>query len=90
MTRLAAQVEAHHHIDEKPSPHKVGRLFTVDYVANRMDVPKSTVYEAVRQNRIGGIVRLGRIVRFEPEKFEEWIESGGQALPGGWKQEAEE
>lgn len=68
-------------------PHKTRKLLTVDAIAERLDVPKSTIYEAARQNRIGGVVRLGRVLRFDPGKFEAWLESGGQALPGGWRQE---
>lgn len=88
MTRLAAQAKAHRDTQEAHRQYGVRKLLTAADVANRLDVPKSTVYEAVRQNRIGGIVRLGRIVRFDPEKLEAWIEAGGQALPGGWRQEA--
>ena len=80
MTRLA---DAHE--TEGPAKRK---LITVEAVAERLDVPKSTVYEAARQGRIGGVVRLGRVLRFDPDKFEVWLESGGQALPGGWRQEA--
>jgi excisionase family DNA binding protein len=68
--------------------NKGRKLLTAEAVAERLDVPKSTVYEAARQNRIGGVVRLGRVLRFDPEKFEAWLESGGQALPGGWRQES--
>jgi excisionase family DNA binding protein len=69
------------------APGRTRKLLTAEAVAERLDVPKSTVYEAARQNRIGGVVRLGRVLRFDPEKFEHWLESGGQALPGGWRQE---
>ena len=64
------------------------KLITAEAVAERLDVPKSTVYEAARQNRIGGVVRLGRVLRFDPDKLETWLASGGEALPGGWRQEA--
>lgn len=79
MTTLAAPSNQDTHTSRK--------LLTVDAVAKRMDVPKSTIYEAARQDRIGGVVRLGRIVRFDPVKFESWLESGGQSLPGGWRQQ---
>lgn len=67
------------------SPRK---LLTVEAVAERCDMPVSTIYEMARQNRIGGVVRLGRRVRFDPTKFETWLEAGGESLPGGWRQEA--
>jgi excisionase family DNA binding protein len=56
-------------------------------VAQRLAIPESTIYEMARQNRIGGVVRIGRRVRFDPDKLEAWIEAGGQPLPGGWRQE---
>ncbi len=67
-----------------PAPRK---LITVEAVAERCDMPVSTIYEMARQNRIGGVVRLGRRVRFDPAKFEAWLEAGGESLPGGWRQE---
>ena len=79
MTTLAGQREV--------APKKPRKLLTAAAVAERLDVPKSTVYEAARQNRIGGLVRLGRVVRFDADRFEAWLESGGEALPGGWRQE---
>lgn len=85
-----AKAKKHHDEQEAHRRYGVHKLLTVDAVAQRLDVPRSTVYEAARQNRIGGVVRLGRIVRFEPERFEAWLASGGQALPGGWRQEASE
>lgn len=80
MTTLPASHEA--------APGRARKLLTAEAVAERLDVPKSTIYEAARQNRIDGVVRLGRVLRFDPMKLEAWLESGGQALPGGWRQEA--
>lgn len=87
MTILAKVKENYEENEAQPS-YAGCKLLTVDAVAQRLDVPKSTVYEAARQNRIGGVVRFGRIVRFDPERFEAWLEAGGQALPGGWRHEA--
>jgi excisionase family DNA binding protein len=70
---------------EQHSTHR--KLLTINAVAELLDVPKSTLYEAVRQGRVGGVVRLGRIIRFDPAKLGAWLEGGGQALPGGWRQE---
>jgi excisionase family DNA binding protein len=67
-----------------------GRLLQVPEVARRLSVPESTVYDMARQNRIGGVVRVGRRVRFDPIELERWIRSGGQALPGGWRREPQE
>ena len=88
MTRLAVAAREHNDTQESHRRYGVHKLLTAEAVAERLDVPKSTIYEAARQNRIGGVVRLGRVLRFDPKKFEAWLESGGQALPGGWRQEA--
>lgn len=61
------------------------RLLKVPEVARRLGISVSAVYEAARQNRIGGLVRVGRCVRFDSERFEDWLDKGGQALPGGWR-----
>lgn len=63
------------------------KLLTAEAVAERCDLPLSTLYEMVRQGRVGGVIRMGRLIRFHPERFEAWLEGGGQALPGGWRQE---
>lgn len=34
-------------------------------------------------------VRLGRLVRVDEQKLNEWINSGGQCHPGGWRRRAE-
>lgn len=30
-------------------------------------------------------VRVGRRVYFDLSRIEEWVQAGGQALPGGWR-----
>lgn len=68
----------------------VPRLLTAKSVAELLNIPLSTLYEMVRQKRIGGVVHLGRHIRFDPEKLQAWIDGGGEALAGGWRHEAEE
>jgi hypothetical protein len=64
----------------------------VSAVAARVDTTEARVYEMVRlglfESVSGVVVKLGRNIRFDPEKLEVWIAKGGQALPGGWRQEA--
>ena len=86
MTRLA-EVQNQHTATEMHRRHGVRKLLTAKAVADRCDLPESTIYQMARENRIGGIVRLGRKVRFDPDKFEAWLDAGGEALPGGWRQE---
>ena len=65
-------------------------LSKVDGPAKRLGVDEARVYEMAREHIFppGVVVKLGRNVRFDMEKLETWIESGGQALPGGWRKDA--
>ena len=63
-------------------------MLTAEEVAKRCNLPIVTVYDMVRQSRIGGVVRLGRLLRFDAERLEAWLAAGGESLPGGWRQEA--
>lgn len=64
-----------------------GRFVGVAEVAAWVGLPKSTIYDLARENRIGGIVRFGRRLLFDVDELERWIKSGGEALPGGWRKE---
>jgi excisionase family DNA binding protein len=78
-------------VSEHPEPLELlqaKRYLTADEVAAILNVPVSTVYEAVRQRRVGGAIRFGRKVRFNPEGLRRWLEGGGTPLAGGWRQEA--
>lgn len=46
---------------------------TVADVADYIGVSKQMVYKMVRQNRIGGVIRFGSIVRFDRTKLDAWI-----------------
>lgn len=50
-----------------------------------LKIDKARFYESVRLNLIGGVVRIGRQIRIDRKKFEEWLDNGGQSLPGGWR-----
>lgn len=63
------------------------KLLRVDEVAARLDLSEPRVYALARQGILPS-VRLGRQLRFSPEVLEEFIRSGGKALPGGWQREA--
>ncbi len=58
-------------------------------VAEILDLPPSSVYDYARR-RLLPCVKIGRNVRFRPEDVRAFIESGGQALPGGWREEPAE
>lgn len=65
------------------------RLLTAAEVAEILAVTPARVYELVRQDVLPH-VRLGRQVRIDPDRLEEWIAAGGQALPGVWRRAAED
>lgn len=61
--------------------HQVPRkLMSAAEVAQVLGVKLHRVYELARIGTIPA-VRLGRQVRFDPRAIEDWIRSGGQALP---------
>jgi excisionase family DNA binding protein len=56
------------------------KLLKASEVARRLDVKPYRVYSLVRGGLIPHI-RVGRTVRFDPDKLQGWIDSGGQPLP---------
>jgi excisionase family DNA binding protein len=65
------------------------QLQTIEYACHRLNEKPQRVYNLIREHTFpaGVVVRLGRRIRINPEKLEEFIASGGQALPGGWRKE---
>ena len=63
------------------------KLLPIPEVAQVLDVPAPRVYDLVRQGILPGVVRLGRQIKVDQDQLWEFIERGGQALPGGWKKE---
>jgi excisionase family DNA binding protein len=61
-----------------PHESSANRYLKVPDVARLMNVPASTVYDLARQNRIVGMVRFGRHIRFDRDKLESWLEQGGE------------
>jgi putative molybdopterin biosynthesis protein len=62
------------------------QLLTMQEVADHLGVSVQRAYEL---GRIGllPVVRLGRQMRVDRRRLEDWVASGGQALPGGWRRE---
>ncbi|NPV52637.1 MAG: helix-turn-helix domain-containing protein [Firmicutes bacterium] len=63
-------------------------LLRAEEVSMLLRVPKARVYDLAREGVLPGVVRIGRQMRFNEQKIMEWIERGGQSLPGGWRKEA--
>ncbi len=55
------------------------KLLRVSEVAEVLNVSEDRVYTLARENIIPS-VRLGRLLRFDPEAIEEFIKNGGKAL----------
>jgi excisionase family DNA binding protein len=53
------------------------QLVTIPEVAERLGIPAASAYDLVRENRLPGIVRVGRRVRVRSDELERWIERGG-------------
>ena len=60
------------------------KLMTMEQVATILNVKTSRAYELARTGLLP-TVRLGRQVRVDENRLLAWIESGGAALPGGWR-----
>lgn len=59
-------------ITQKPT------FLTIKQVATRLNLPLSSVYDHAKANRFPGIVRIGRRVLINEQKFEAWIDQGGE------------
>lgn len=64
------------------------QLLTAESVADMLGLSVQEVYRTAREGLIPA-VRIGRRLRFDPDRLARWIEAGGQALPGGWRREVD-
>ena len=62
------------------------KLMRVPAVAELLDIPVARAYEMARTGLLP-TVRLGRQLRVDPARLEDWIRSGGQPLSGGWRKD---
>lgn len=53
------------------------------------DVDPKRGYDLAAQGRMPGLVRIGRRLKVDLDKLLDFIEKGGEPLPGGWKREPE-
>jgi hypothetical protein len=67
------------------------KLESVPWGAGRLDVTEQRLYGLIRENffPVGVIVRIGRQIKINPERLEEFLLAGGSALPGGWRRQAD-
>ena len=64
------------------------KLLRINEVATWLDVTEARAYELARTGLIPA-VRIGRQLRVDATRLQAWIEAGGEALPGGWKRQAD-
>jgi excisionase family DNA binding protein len=62
------------------------KLLTVVEVGEALQVSPARVYELIRTGAMPA-VWIGRQVRISPGALAQWIDCGGQPLPGGWRRE---
>ncbi|SHF07441.1 DNA binding domain-containing protein, excisionase family [Seinonella peptonophila] len=60
------------------------RLLRITEVSKILDVKVDRVYTMAREGLLL-VVRLGRQIRVDKIKLNQWIDNGEQALPGVWK-----
>lgn len=58
---------------------KVSTLLTARDVASWLNLPLPTVYEKTRTGELPH-VRLGRLVRYDKKRLEQFIEAGGTGI----------
>ena len=56
-------------------------ILTVDEVALLLRMNRKTIYEAINQNRIPGVTRIGRLIRVSRDAVVAWLQSGDLASP---------
>jgi excisionase family DNA binding protein len=59
------------------------RLLRIPEVAQILAVSPQRAYELARKDLLP-VVRVGRQVRVDPRRLEEWIAEGGGTLEGEW------
>jgi excisionase family DNA binding protein len=60
-------------------------LVTVAEVAESWRVPPARVYQLIRDDVLPGVVRIGRLVRLDVARLQEWTAAGGQPLSATWR-----
>lgn len=60
------------------------KLLVIPEAAEILQVSNSRAYALARAGVIP-VVRVGRQLRVDADRLNEWIANGGMALPGGWK-----
>ena len=62
----------------------ISEALTTNEAAKILHVKRSRVQELIRQGILPHF-RLGRQIRIDRQHLQQFIERGGQRLPGGWR-----
>lgn len=60
------------------------QLLTMAEAALRLQVTVVRAYQLVREGILPA-VRLGRQIRVDPRRLDDFVRKGGAAFPGGWR-----
>lgn len=63
-------------------------LESIEYAERRLKARRAQIYAWVRQGLLPA-VRIGRLIRFDPDQLDEFIRRGGKALLGKTKKESD-
>lgn len=66
-------------------PRPARPLLSVEQAAERLGISVHHAYVMCREQRMPGVVRVGRAVKVDSQKLESWIDVGGEPLSGGWR-----
>ena len=55
--------------------------------AKKLDITEYQLYAKTREGIIPA-VKIGRMIRWNEEALNDFIQAGGKSYPGGWKKEA--
>lgn len=61
----------------KTETQSAPRLLRAAEVAARLGITQFAVYRMAREGRIGGVVRMGRSIRWHAAELEDWLRAGG-------------
>lgn len=55
------------------------RYASVQDIASLLNLPRSTIYDRAKNGHLPGVVRIGYRVLFDLDKFERWLDAGGDS-----------
>lgn len=54
----------------------IKRLMTIDELSEKLQIPKSWIYERTRTGEIPTVPNLGKYKRFDPDVISKWLSLG--------------